>query len=222
VRPDPPEISLDLRKATVEELITFVFRRRAKGRSAGAKEWYWTTNYRLDVDPQVQIAFMTKLFRRSGRLRRRFSEGQIEDGFWFMIGPGGQEWFRDQLWNRDVPWQHRRACILSIPHLYKGVFRRSVESIDFMLWDLLTEDYRFDNLLPKWKPETNRVRRTMLEALAAQLRLPHLTAQYSALHGLGHIGLPRARKILRTYLGKPRLRSEYRRYAEEALRGKLL
>jgi isopentenyl phosphate kinase len=94
--------------------------------------------------------------------------------------------------------------------------------MEFMLWDMLTEDYRFGGFLPKWKPEANRVRRTMLEALASQLRLSHLDAQYSALHGLGHIGHPRARKILQEYSRKPRLRSTHRRYAEEALKGETL
>jgi hypothetical protein len=216
-RSDPKPIVVDLRRVRLDEWIEFVFAKPASRGKLGSGAWYWKKDYRLRVDPSRQIEMMTDLFRRSASLLRRFSEGQIEDGFWFIIGPAGEDWFKDQLWNRNVAWSLRKKCIASIPRLYSGAFRTQFGSMPFMLWDLLTEDYWLSFRSRRRGREAQRVRRAMLRALAEQLDLPSVIAQKSAIHGLGHIGLPGARSRLKVYLRRPRLHGWLRPYAQEAL-----
>jgi hypothetical protein len=215
-------VEVDLRDAELEDLLVFVFSHRPTGKARGSKEWFWKKDYRLKVDPTRQVVLMTQLFRRSAKLLQTYSQTQIEDGFWFIIGPAGSDWFRDQLWNRRVAWHARSKCIASIPHLYTGVFRAPLGAMSHMLWDLLTEDYRFGNRDPKRNRDARRVQLAMLRALEVQLALPHREAQTAALHGLGHIGMPEARTCIRKFLRRKRLPRSLVSYAEQALTGNLL
>jgi hypothetical protein len=215
-------LRVDLRRASLPELVTFVFDHPTRGGKSQALEWYWRKDYRLQIDPARQILNLRDLFRKSAPLRRDFSEGELDAGFWFMFGPGGREWFLDPLWNPAVPWPLREEYHSNIPRLYTGVFRKRVGTISYMLWDLLTEDYRFGHRDPRSAPEARRVHQAMYRALGRQLKLRYHEAQFAAIHGLAHLGGPKARALLREYL---RMRDRPRRlasYAQAALSGNVL
>ena len=209
-------ILVDLREASIDEIIAFVFD-HPTFLANPSKEWYWRKDYDLCVDPARQIGHLRDIFRNSGLLRRRFSEAQIEAGFWFMIGPGGQEYFRDHLWNSSVPWSLRKDCILSIPQLYAGAFRTPLGAISFMFWDVLAEDYRFHHRDPRTNREDRRVRQAMLLALTTQLRLRYHEAQRAALHGLHHLGHPWALARVREFADAGRRPRGLAKYAAEVL-----
>jgi hypothetical protein len=61
----------------------------------------------------------------------------------------------------------------------------------YMFWDLA---------ISRPDPHTGPIREAMFGALSAQLAMPSVWLQYSALHGFGHLKDPRSRPVIRNFL----------------------
>jgi hypothetical protein len=162
----------DLRKASYEEWLDVAFDHQPRADPANVDTaWYWVRDVELVVDSARQVRYLTQLFEQPEVLVRRYSAAQIEEGFWFMLGAAGQGWFRDTLWDSEVPWEAREACIKAIPRLYDRLFAPDdeAEGMAWMLWDLLAFDYGCGNRGPAKSDEDRRVQDTMLEAMREML-----------------------------------------------------
>jgi hypothetical protein len=63
----------------------------------------------------------------------RFTEGQVDQAFWFIPGPNGFIW---SILSPEVPFEERRDCIRAIPNLFRTVFCDSQGmTAGYMWWD---------------------------------------------------------------------------------------
>ncbi|MBB4637008.1 hypothetical protein [Longimicrobium terrae] len=227
---DEPEIkTLDLRHATDEELIAFVFDHPVDPQGS---EWYWSEAWAgTDVvtDPAHVVAFLTRLFRAPEPLLDRFSTAQIDRGIWMMFGAYGNEHFRDPLWDPSIPWAERAACIAALPAFYERLLipsvRRTEERLEgwFMLPDFLAFPYEGESY-SREDEDQRRVQDALFAAFLRMLYSGDASAGHAALHGIFHLRHPDGPEVVRGWLdAHPAVPAEVRAYAENALaRGEVL
>ncbi len=209
---------IDLRKARLEDLIGFVFQH-----PVAEPEWYFTEDFEVEYDPETQVRLLTQLFSTPAVLSERFSPEQIEQGLWFIFNRN-EPCFTELLWTSEVAWPRRDACIAAIYHLYADLFPRTkVETIDYMITDLLADGYGHGLRDPAGNAEDRRVQEALLQLFQRLLGQPDPTSQYAGLHGLGHLAHPEGSRAIRTYLDRnPGLSVKLRQYASEAIAGDVL
>lgn len=216
----------DLRKASFAEWLDITFDHPERAEPTKVDHaWYWMHEVALVADPVRQIRYLTQLFRQPEILAQRYTAAQVEEGFWFMLSGGGEEWYRDALWDPEVPWEARAACIATVPVLYERLFAPDEDAggIPWMLWDLLAFDYDCGNRDPARNEEDRRVQDAMLEAMSRMLlRSKSPMAQRAALHGLFHLNHPKGPGLIRTYLDSRRIPRTLRDYAANVLAGEAL
>lgn len=214
-------MNTDLRSATYDEIVAFVFDHWPED-DVDAK-WYWQLEDDVLIEPRQAIAFLTQLCVRSAELIERFTAAQIAEGLGYVFGPGGHFECYDHLWNAAVPWPERQACILAIPRLYADVFGRHVDdtaSCAFMLWDSIAFDYHCRNCDPATDAEAARVQDAMFVALTSMLASDHPGTIRAAIHGLGHLHHREGSRALRDLLSSARpLPAEVRTDAAQVLEG---
>lgn len=218
--------AVDLRRAGFEAWLDAVFDHppRSDPRDINTA-WYWMVLVDFRVDPARQVRYLTKLFERPQVLVTRYTAAQIEEGFWFMFGAAGTEWFLDPLWDAEVPWVAREACIRAVPRLYDGLFPPDGggDGVAWMLWDLLAFGYDCGNHDPARNEEDRRVQDAMFEALREMLtRSKSPAAQEAALHGLFHLKHAGGPDLIRGYLRLRGVPPWLREYASSVLDGRAL
>jgi hypothetical protein len=219
MEPSGTEHRFDLRAVGYDEWLAFVFDHPVP--PVGVEEWYLQAEVQIDADPGQQVAFLARLFLEPEILARRYTPGQIEQGFWFLFGGGGSKWFRDALWDPSVPWEVRQRCIKALPELYARLFKScALDTIPFMLPDLLADEYRFDFRHPDTDEEDRRVQEALFAAFRRMLDARDPGTQEAALHGLHHLAHPAGKQAIRRWLdSQSKLSREMRIYAEEVLAG---
>lgn len=223
-RRDP--FTADLRQASFDEWLDAVFDHPPRIDPTDVDSaWYWIADVELAVDPGRQVRYLKQLFEQPEVLTRRYSPEQVEEGFWFMFGAGGNEWFRDTLWNPEVPWAAREDCIKAVPVLYERLFLPDgdADGMAWMLWDLLAFGYDCGNKDPTKSEDDRRVQDAMFEAMREMLMRSSLpVAQRAALHGLFHLKHASGPGLIRTYLDSRRGPGWLREYASDVLAGNAL
>jgi hypothetical protein len=216
----PQERRIDLGGMPFNNWLIFVFDRPV---TPTREAWYTSGAWEIDLDPARHIANLSQVFRQPEALIGRYSPGQIEQGFWFLFGPG-VPWFEGLLWDAAVPWETRQECIAALPGLYALLFERcALDTIPYMLPDLLASDYRAGLRQPAASEEDRRVQQALFGAFGEMLTSGHPGTQRAALHGLGHLSHPRTPDLVRAYLeARPELDPALRRYARYALAGEVL
>jgi hypothetical protein len=211
----------DLRNATYDEILQFVFDRYPED-EVDAK-WYWNLAEEVQIQPRRAISFLTRLCSNAGELVGEFTLRQIAEGVNYLFGAGGRSEFGEHLWNPEIPWPERRACIRTIPNLYTQVFERDPEGIGgcaYMLWDSIAYDYHCGNRDPAKSAEDARVQDAMFEALVSMLRSDHTETLRGAVHGLGHLQHRDSNRAIRKLLSSDRdLDPALRAYAAQVLEG---
>lgn len=191
----------DLTAASVNDLAQFVFDHAVVERAddESRKEWYWTEEFTVVIDPTRQLELAASLFANAGDLQWRYSEEQLEQGLWFIFGPGGDEWFARLLRNDQIPIQVRQRFITNIFALYERLLSDvELETATFMLWDLLIGQFYSSDVGDIVVPTELEV--AMFETLARILTLPDQECQRAALHGLGHLRHRGTTSVVAEYL----------------------
>lgn len=157
--------------------------------------WYWSVDADLGVEPdEVNVEYLTRLFRDCEAVLRRFDNSQVKQGLW-MIADGSCSDHADAIVWGDAPWSQRRACIRSIFDLYSKCFasrcneclgslpgcaENALNLICYMWWDVF----------PAWPDRENPVEaeeaREYIAVMERCLTLSHHACLEGALHGLGH------------------------------------
>ena len=179
------------------------------------------------------VAYLTQLFSDPRRWVQRFSDEQLNQGFWFLLHSTGCDDI-EAFFDAAVPWQDRQIGIEAIYTLFEQLFAercsdrlshldergtRPLSSICYMWWDLFT-DHDPGASQPLVEP-------VALEVLGRILTLKSDACQESALHGLGHYQSirpgKRIERIIDDYLVRnPKVRPELRNYALNAQEGAVL
>jgi hypothetical protein len=221
MKPCREEFRVDLRQVVYGDWLAFVFDHPVA--LQGESEWYFQTGLEVEADPVRQVTFLARLFREPDGVAERFTSGQIAQGFWFMFGDGGGEWFRDLLWEPSVHWEARRACIELLPELYARLFERcALDTIPFMLPDLLAFGYESGLRNPNTDEEDRRAQQALFEAFRRMLDSHHSETLKAALHGLHHLAHPGGSEAIQGWLDvRTVLPAGARSYAEDVLAGRV-
>ncbi len=180
--------------------------------------------------PELLISYLTRLFEHAGDVLGRFSNAQLNQSFWFLLGADADA--MRVLSDERVPWQERRRCLRSIFTLFEQCFAprcgpflshlderfdNPLNSVCYMWWDLF---------MPGRPANDQRSAELNAEVLGVMERILVLESdacRESALHGLGHwrdADLPRVTTVIDTFLSShAQLRPELRRYALNARSG---
>jgi hypothetical protein len=218
--PSGDELRVDLRGVGYDDWLAFVFDHPVA--PAGEKEWYFQADLEVEADAGRQVAYLGRLFLEPEVVAGRYTPDQIEQGFWFLFGGGCGEWFRGLLWGPSLPWETRRGCIEALPQLYDRLFERcALDTIPFMLPDLLAYEYGFGIRHPDMDKEDRRVQQALFAAFRRMLDSCHPGTQEAALHGLHHLAHPAGKEAIRAWLGSLfNLPHKVGRYAENVLAGR--
>ena len=210
----------------LEDWVTLVF-----DHEVTSPEWYWDDDDEAwNLPAQTLIQYLTRLFQEPLPILHRYSDAQLNQGFWFLVGSGSDR--MHALFDARVPIANRVDCVKAIGTLFEKLFAvrcsphlshldepkaNPLNGICYMWWDIF----------PTWgrpgDPQQKDLDHEILSLLARKLEIPAAACQESALHGLGHWHISystEVRRIVSDFLGKsPPTRPELRRYAEAAKAG---
>lgn len=189
------------------------------------------------ADPTLTVSYLTRLFETSSESLARFSDAQINQGFWFLVSSGGSSHMLT-LFDPQVPLADRIRCVESIFDLNRGLFAprcapllghimtqaeyeaNPLNSICYMWWDIIPLYGKSGN------PAREALDDAALEVMEKCLSLPAPACQEGALHGLGHwqSAYPeRVTAAINAYLESSGSSSpELNAYAQNAHRGYIL
>jgi hypothetical protein len=199
------------------------------------KEWYWAHHARLWKGSLKFVpTLIAEMCERSGELLARFSDAQLDQGFWYLVGPAPPD-FIETLLDSNIPISKRVRTIRSFTPLFEQVMavrcsphlnhlgklpEKPPNESCWMWWDLIWYGlcHDFDRLTPQIAAE-------IVAALRRQLTIPHDACRVSALHGIGHWvrTIPEAAGLVDEFLAaNPGLRPELVEYAQRARAGQVL
>jgi hypothetical protein len=199
-----------------------------------------TAWYQADDAPKWQgslelVPTLTaEMCEHSGELLARFSDAQLDQGFWYFVGcePPG---FIKTLVDSEIPLAERVRAIRSFTPLFEQVMAArcspllshlgeppegSLNDSCFIWWDLIWHEL----CLLDDKPEP-RIAVEIVVALGRQLTIPHDACRESALHGIGHWvkTIPEVAGLVDDFLAaNPDLRPELVEYAKNVKTGRVM
>jgi hypothetical protein len=196
--------------------------------------WHWAPDAPAWGGPPAQVAtHIAKAFEESGRLLARFSDEQLNQGFWFLVSNSCSE-FMYALVDPGVPSVSRLRALRSFVPLFEQVMAarcsphlshldeqgaNPLNSACYMWWDILP--------IHGCPEESARAEfdAEVLAVLRRLLAIPQDACRESALHGISEwsIYYPKASEIVEDFLAStPNLRPELVSYAQRAKAGNVL
>jgi|SRR5882672_5371160 len=200
-------MSINVDNYPFDEWVRFVF-----DHPVSEPEWYWDDAWNWEGDPRVWLKNATALFSSPEFLVQDYSPEQLEQGFWFLLGPAGKldRW----VWAEEIDWSIRADCISAMVNVFEQLFvKNPLGETCYMWWDLLGES-RDEGDTP--------VRDAMLESLRRVLAIESLDCQVSALHGLGHLTHGGKKKVIEEFLNvRSNLDEKTEQYARAVIEGRV-
>jgi hypothetical protein len=196
--------------------------------------WNWAPDAPEWDEPPAQVARdIAETFEHSGRLLARFSDEQLNQGFWFLVSNSCSE-FMYALVDPEVLSALRLRAVRSFVPLFEQVMAarcsahlshlgergaNPLNSACYMWWDILPI-----HGCPE-EPARTEFDAEVLAVLRRLLAIPHDACRESALHGISEwsIYYPQVSGIVEDFLARtPNLRSELVSYAQRAKVGNVL
>jgi hypothetical protein len=196
--------------------------------------WHWSGAVSQWQDSPEHIAmYIASTFERAGELLARFTDEQLNQGFWYLVSNSCSE-AMFALVDSSVPLSLRLRALRSFVPVFEQVMARRCSShlsyIDepganplnsacYMWWDILPIHGRPD------LPERAEFDAEVLVVLERLLAIPHDACRESALHGIGHWSIYYAHvaRAVEDFLAQtPNLRPELVTYAQSAKVGGIL
>ena len=189
----------------------------------------------LDVGPEPAAELIAETFEGGAALLQPFSDGQLNQGFWFLLN-GGNSNYIFCLTDAAVEWSLRRRALRSFVPLFRNVMAArcspalshrdesgatALNSACYMWWELIP----ISPASGATDPRHGQMHDEVLAVLSELLDIPHDACRESALHGLGHWALfdPKASAVIDGFLERSRgLRTELLEYARQARTGCIL
>jgi len=193
--------------------------------STGTEEW--------PEPPETVVGYIAEAFERSGTLLSRFSDEQLDQGFWYLFYPDPRG-FMETLLDERVPLASRRRAVRSFVPLFEQVMAERCSSHLSHLDEKGAKPLNgacymwFDEMLDRFNPERlihAQLETDLVDTLHAILAIPQDACRESALHGIGHWvrEYPQLVDMVDQFLPHtPGLRPELIAYAESARDGKVL
>ena len=195
---------VDLTAVSFEDFVGFFFspevRTEEEKITYEEKEnWYWGIDD--EYVSQTFCAYYIRLFRNPEFLLQRFTNEQLEEGFWAMQGPVLNCSLVNLLSDTDLPFDARAECIESMADLFGRLFpRASWDSSVGMWWDTLCYDWHCGNRNWSNGGEDKLLQDAFFGTLSKILFFNSNICQGAALHGLGHLHHPDTLGLIGRYL----------------------
>lgn len=178
--------------------------------------------------PESIAILIAETFDRSGELLARFSDHQLNQAFWYLVGISSEHMVC--LHDPAVPRHLQLRVLRSFVPLFEQVMAvrcshhdkqdaNPLNSACYMWWDIL--------LLRGWPdlPERAEFDAEVIAVFGRLLAIPHDACWESALHGIGHWATfyPQLAKTVDDFLARtPNLSPKLTAYAESAKAGHVL
>lgn len=213
-------MNIDIDKLSFEQFIIFVFDHPVEDIQnawyRGIDEWEW-------CDDSTVFEHLLRLFRNPAFLLERYTNEQLDQGFWFIKGPCCG-FLENTLWNPDIPWSIRKELIDAMGDLYEKLFAiNSLDTSSNMWWHTLANDYTSmdgsDIISRGMFPNDPIVQQAIFETLCRIIKLPSRDCQWAALHGMGHLRHPDTVQVITKYLENLELDEAIKNYAQYCMSG---
>jgi hypothetical protein len=157
---------VDIRGFSFEKFTLFLFDRGIPPTADDGSEdsWYYSEEVTFDADEVA--AHYVNHFINPEFLRSRFSQLQLEQGFWAILGPNLSCGAAELIWLQELPFSVSENCGRAMFHLYERFF--AIDPLDtsaYMWWDrgrqhYLLIDYRWIqrrclNVFAPWLTKTD-------------------------------------------------------------------
>lgn len=214
----------DLRNATLDDFIRFIFDHDVPEDSRDREYWYYDYDMWIDYNRDELIDLYISLFNSSGDLINKYSYEQLDQGCWAMIGPNLDIGLEEMIWDTDIARAKRVLLIYSMYEIYKNLYTKiQIETSCNMWWDCLAYDFYDTELRNRHNEETRIIQDAMFCTLKKILELESEYCQEAALHGLGHLRHPETKIAIEAYLMKnSRLSKEQKKYAKACITGDIM
>lgn len=196
--------------------------------------WHWSPDAPVwEGSSEDTVTFIADTFERSGELLARFTDAQLNQGFWHLVS-GSCSDFMFTLVEPKVPLPSRLRALRSFLPLFEQVmavrcsphlshldekFANPLNSACYMWWDMLPIHGKPEEReRAEFDPE-------VLRLLPQLLAIPHDACCESALHGVSEWQLyyPSVEGVVDEFLARtPGLRPELVAYAQRAKVGNVL
>jgi hypothetical protein len=213
-----PTTEVDLTQSSFEDFIAFVFDRDVSLESEGRDYWYW--HVEVAFDAKKIAAYHVQLFRQPEFLLERFTEVQLDEGFWAVQLPNLDCSVHRIINDSDLPISVREECIRSMTDLFVRLFaKEKFDTSVWMWWDSLCYDWNCGNRNRERGGEDLELQDIYFQTLADVLSIDSWTCQQAALHGLGHLHYPQTAELIGRFIdGHGSLTEERKTYALAAAR----
>jgi len=211
---------IDICGYSYDEFVSFIFDREVRGsyreihaRKGKYHPWYFDVE--VTFDPARVCGFYTRLFLNPDFLLEKYSEAQLEQGFWAIQGPAFDCSVFFIMWNEDLPFASRSQCVRSMSQLFLRLFaKESLEQSVAMWWDSLCYEWHCGNRDRNRGGEDLLIQDVIFEVLSGLLKSDSANCRDAALHGLGHLHHPETKALIDSYLAEhPSLSAAARAYA---------
>jgi hypothetical protein len=221
----------ELRNLTFEGWVKHVF-----DHPVGEPEWHFDIDaewWNSTASPNVTVEYLTRLFENAPTLLTSFTDAQLNQGFWFLVGGSSSHMFA--LIDESVPWVDHKRCIQSFNTLFEQFFAPKcsphlshldepnaspLNLVCYMWWDIIPFYGKAE------EPARRRMDDDLLKVMERTLELDSDACRESALHGLGHWKWKYSdfvqTTIDRFLKNHPELRPELEAYARRARSGRVL
>lgn len=222
----------DLRTVSYEGFLDFIFDHPATPRGSGSGPhaqsghfdcWYDAIQLEIDFDPARNCEYLTLLFCDPLELANRYSDLQLEQGFWWMQKSFNDGSAADVLWTASLSVQRRSAMVEAMYFLYADLFSaRKLGNAHHMWWENLAKGIPSQGGGPKYWADRQHLENTMFKTMGRLLELESESCRIDALHGLNHLTHPGKAQLIGDYLAnRTGLDETHRVYAEKAITGAL-
>lgn len=175
--------------------------------------WHWSLDAtEWEGRSEETVAFMAEAFERSGEMLARFTDAQLNQGFWYLVSASCSN-FMFALVDPKVPLSTRLRALRSFVPLFEQVMAvrcsQHLSHLDephanplntacYMWWDLLPIHGRPE------EPGRAEFDAEVLQILSRLLAIPHDACRESALHGVSEWQLyyPSAEGIVDDWLAR--------------------
>ncbi|CAG0939553.1 hypothetical protein BROC_00696 [Candidatus Brocadiaceae bacterium] len=214
----------DLRNISLKQFEDFIFNHPMPENTE--QYWYNDIDMWIDYEKEDVIKLYIQMFHHSNELLKLYSEEQLEQGFWVMMGFSlADNWTINGLvWANSISIEKRIELIYAMYELFKNLFNNnSLDTSCHMWWDALAYDFHPMKRRSRENETERQIQDAMFNTLKSILELSSEKCRISALHGLGHLQHPETETIIKTHLKINKMANgEYCDYANACITGDIL
>ena len=214
----------DLRGVSVVEFIKFLFDHDVPEDTEDPELWYDEYDMWIDYNKDELVDLYIRLFNDSADLLNRYSEEQLDQGCWVMMGPNLEVSLESIIWDDGIARAKRVMLIYSMYDMYNYFYKlNKLDTSCEMWWDSLAYDFYDNELRNRENKETQVIQDAMFSTLKKILEIDAKHCQTAALHGLGHLRHPDTEQAIKDYLRKhPGLDKNEKNYANACITGEIM